>query len=208
MKLLSVNVGRPRTVSFDGRTYATGIDKTAIAGTSLAGGAQSGRRWPRRPQESRRAIPSRLLLPAGTLRLLARATGPRRLRLRSIRRELHYVWVCWRSEVCVGDTLRIGGALIQVTQPRIPCYKLSNKLGIRGFDKTFLRANRSGFYAQVLEEGAVAAGDPIEHISRDPVGMTVADVNAALYLDKQRQAKPKRCAARSMLSHPAGNAII
>ena len=84
--------------------------------------------------------------------------------------------------------MRIGAALIQVTQPRVPCYKLANKLGIPGFDKTFLQANRSGFYAQVLEEGQVAAGDPIERVSRDPVGMTVAEVNAALYLDKQPRA--------------------
>ena len=90
------------------------------------------------------------------------------------------------NEVCVGDTLRIAGALIQVTQPRVPCYKLANKLGIPGFDKTFLRANRSGFYAQVLEEGEVAAGDPITRVSRDPVGMTIAEVNAALLLDKAR----------------------
>ena len=72
-----------------------------------------------------------------------------------------------------------------MTQPRVPCYKLANKLGIPGFDKTFLQANRSGFYAQVLEEGEVAAGDPIARVSRDPVGMTVAAVNAALLLDKQ-----------------------
>ena len=51
------------------------------------------------------------------------------------------------NEVCIGDTFRIGEAIVQVTQPRVPCYKLADKLGIPGFDKTFLRANRSGFYA-------------------------------------------------------------
>ncbi len=66
--------------------------------------------------------------------------------------------------------------------------KLANKLGIPGFDKTFLRVNRSGFYVRVLEEGHVQAGDSIALVSRDPVGMTVAEVNAALYLDKGRAA--------------------
>ena len=89
------------------------------------------------------------------------------------------------SEVCVGDTFRIGEAIVQVTQPRVPCYKLANKLGIPGFDKTFLRANRSGFYVRVIEEGEVEAGALIAPVSKDPIGMTVAEVNSALYLDKQ-----------------------
>ena len=67
----------------------------------------------------------------------------------------------------------------------MPCYKLANKMGVPGFDKVFLRANRSGFYARVLEEGDVEAGDKIALVSQDPVGMTVAEVKAVLYLDKQ-----------------------
>ena len=75
-----------------------------------------------------------------------------------------------------------------MTQPRVPCYKLANKLGIPGFEKTFLRANRSGFYARVLEEGQVEAGDSVQLLQKDPVSLTVAQVNAALYLEKDRNA--------------------
>ena len=57
-----------------------------------------------------------------------------------------------------------------------------------GFAKTFLRANKSGFYARVLEEGSIGAGDAIALLERDAVGMTVAAVNAALNLDKDKDA--------------------
>ncbi len=183
MKLLSVNAARPRKVSIDGRTYSTGIYKRPLEGPvwlgklNLAGDGQGD---------------------------LVNHGG----QYQAVYCYPHEHYVYWRErlcrdafafgqfgenfttlglledEVCVGDKLRIGAALIQVTQPRVPCYKLADKMGIHGFDKTFLQANRSGFYAQALEEGEVAAGDSIQRVSRDPVGMTVAEVNAALLLDK------------------------
>ena len=104
------------------------------------------------------------------------------------------------SEVCIGDIFEVGEAVIQPTQPRVPCYKLEGKLGIPGFAKTFLRANRSGFYARVLEEGAVAAGDGIRLLQRDAVGMTVAEVNAALYLDEPDPATAERALRLEALS--------
>lgn len=183
MKLLSVNAAQPRIVSLDGRTYATGIYKTALEGPvwlgnlNLAGDGQGdlknhGGQYQAvycYPQEHYAYWSERL----GRDDFAFGQFGENFTTLGLL-----------ENEVCVGDKLRIGGALIQVTQPRVPCYKLADKLGIRGFDKTFLRANRSGFYAQVLEEGEVAAGDAIERVSRDPVGMAVAEVISALLLDK------------------------
>ncbi len=183
MKLLSVNAARPQTVSIEGRTYATGIYKMALEGPvwlgrlNLAGDGQGDKKNHGGQYQAIYCYPHEHY-----------AYWSERLERDDFTfgefGENFTTQGLLEHEVCVGDTLRIGGALIQVTQPRVPCYKLANKLGIPGFDKTFLQANRSGFYAQVLEEGQVEAGDGIERISRDPVRMTVAEVNAALLLDK------------------------
>ena len=184
MKLLSVNIARPRSVTFDGRTYATGIDKTAVAGPvwlgvlNLAGDGQGDLK------NHGGQFQAVYCYPHEHYAYWSERLGRDDFAFGQFGENFTTLGLLER-DVCVGDTLRVGGALIQVTQPRVPCYKLANKLGIPGFDKTFLNANRSGFYAQVLEEGEVAAGDPIERVSRDPVGMTVAEVNAALLLDKQ-----------------------
>jgi len=61
-----------------------------------------------------------------------------------------------------GDSLRIGSALLRVTQPRFPCYKLGLRFGSEKMIQQFLRAGRSGFYMSVTEEGEIAEGDPIE----------------------------------------------
>ena len=107
----------------------------------------------------------------------------RRLRPRPIRRKLHHAgpagkrglrrrYLAHRRRANPSDAA--ARALLQAGE----------QTGHPGFDKAFLEANRSGFYAQVLEEGQVVAGDPIVRVRRDPVGMTVAQVNAALLLDK------------------------
>ena len=183
MKLLSVNAAQPQTISFDGRTYSTGIDKKALdkpawlGKLNLAGDGQGDLKNHGGQYQAVYSYPYEHY-----------AYWSERLNRDNFTcgqfGENFTTLGLLENEVCVGDIFRIGGALIQATQPRVPCYKLANKLGIPGFDKAFLQANRSGFYAQVLEEGEVAAGDNVERISRDPVGMTVAEVNAALLLDK------------------------
>lgn len=77
------------------------------------------------------------------------------------------------DEVRIGDVLRIGTALFQVTQPRIPCFKLAIRMGDPFFAKPFLRSGRSGFYLRVLEEGTLAVGDAIvrEERGADPVSV-------------------------------------
>ena len=94
--------------------------------------------------------------------------------------------------VNLGDMYRIGEAIVQVTQPRVPCFKLAHKMGIPSFVKTFLKANRSGFYLRVLEEGTVGAEDDIELIKSDPVGMSVAEINYLLYFDNTNVEQAKR----------------
>jgi len=96
------------------------------------------------------------------------------------------------TEVNVGDIYRVGGALVQVTQPRVPCFKLAHKMGIPTFVKTFLKANKSGFYLRVLEEGEVGAGDGITLETPDPVGMSVAEMNYLLYFDNKNVEQAER----------------
>lgn len=83
------------------------------------------------------------------------------------------------SEARIGDRYRIGGAILRVSQPRIPCYKLGIRLGREDMPKRFLASGRSGIYFAVAEEGLVNAGDAIELLERDTRGITVADVNRA-----------------------------
>ena len=187
MKLLSVNVSQPKTVTIGDRTYATGIYKKAVAGPvslnrlNLAGDGQGDLKNHGGEYQAVYCYPQEHYRYWATA--LARADfaygqfG-----------ENFTTQGLLESEVCIGDSFRIGEAVVQVTQPRVPCYKLANKLGIAGFDKSFLHANRSGFYLRVLQEGAVEAGASIAPVSKDPIGMTVAEVNAALYLDKDRAA--------------------
>jgi MOSC domain-containing protein YiiM len=80
------------------------------------------------------------------------------------------------DEVSIGDVFQIGGARVQVTQPRTPCFKLGIRMGDRVFPARFTSANRTGFYLRVLEEGRVAAGDAIERIERAAGSMTVREV--------------------------------
>ncbi|NJL94960.1 MAG: MOSC domain-containing protein [Anaerolineae bacterium] len=64
------------------------------------------------------------------------------------------------TEVYIGNTYRVGDALLEVTQPRVPCFKLAHRMGLRGFEKAFLRANRLGFYLRVREPGNVGRRGP------------------------------------------------
>jgi MOSC domain-containing protein YiiM len=85
----------------------------------------------------------------------------------------------------VGDVFRVGSALIEVTQPRVPCYKLGLKMGLSGFEKRFLASCRVGFYMRVLEEGGVGAGDVFERVRTDPERMTVREICRLLYFDSE-----------------------
>lgn len=105
------------------------------------------------------------------------------------------------DKVHVGDIYRIGNALVEVSQPRIPCFKLALKLGIPDFQKRFLEGRRVGFYLRVLEEGEFCAGQPIELVSRDPGGLTVAQVNALLFFDRDDLDGTRKALSIPALSH-------
>ena len=105
------------------------------------------------------------------------------------------------DDVHVGDIFRIGEALVQVSQPRIPCYKLGIKMGIDGFENQFLASGRVGFYFRVLEEGEVGAGDAIKLVERDPRRMTVREVSNLLFFDKENLDATQKALSIQALSH-------
>ncbi|MDQ7034199.1 MAG: 3-alpha domain-containing protein [Anaerolineae bacterium] len=78
---------------------------------------------------------------------------------------------------------RVGDAQVQVTQPRVPCYKLGIRMNDPSFVKRFMQAERTGFYLRILQEGFVAANDEILLESEDPQQMTVRDINHLLYFE-------------------------
>jgi MOSC domain-containing protein YiiM/ferredoxin-NADP reductase len=86
------------------------------------------------------------------------------------------------DDVCVGDRLRVGAALLEVTQPRVLCFKTGMALDTPRLPALMVRHGRPGFYCRVLEEGDVGAGDAIDVVHRDPARLTVREVDALLYL--------------------------
>ena len=75
----------------------------------------------------------------------------------------------------IGDQLRIGTALLEVTQPRMPCFKLGVRMRMPSFPKWFLKSGRLGFYLRVLEEGEIGAGDTIEVAKRDEEQISIRE---------------------------------
>ena len=84
--------------------------------------------------------------------------------------------------VCIGDRLRIGGALFEVTQPRVTCYRVGIRMKEPQMAALLVAHGRPGFYFRVLQEGEVETGDEIVPVGAGPERMTVAEVNALLYM--------------------------
>ncbi len=85
------------------------------------------------------------------------------------------------GEVCIGDRYRIGGAVFEVTQPRVTCYRIGIRMNEPQMAALLVAHDRPGFYFRVLEEGEVEAGDEIVRIVQGPESMTISEVNALLY---------------------------
>ena len=86
------------------------------------------------------------------------------------------------NQVCIGDRYRIGEALFEVTQPRVTCYRVGIRMDDPQIPALLISHHRPGFYLRVLREGAVQAGDEIVQVTAGPEAMTVAEVDALLYL--------------------------
>ena len=90
--------------------------------------------------------------------------------------------------MCFSDVWQVGSAILQVTEPRSPCFKLEHKMGIRNFAAQFQKAGRVGFYNRVLEEGVIRAGDEARIIERHPAGLSIkliSDVRHAAHVTRE-----------------------
>jgi MOSC domain-containing protein YiiM len=180
MRVVSVNVGLPREVSWQGVSVLTGIFKEPVQETvrvrklNLDGDRQADLTVHGGAEKAVYAYPSehyeywRGELPQETF-----AWGKFGENLTT--EGLH------ENGLCIGDRLRVGSSLLVVTQPRLPCYKLVLKFGRDDMIKRFLRSRRSGFYFSVAEEGEIGAGSPIEVVSRDPGRVSVADISRLFF---------------------------
>jgi ferredoxin-NADP reductase/MOSC domain-containing protein YiiM/ferredoxin len=85
------------------------------------------------------------------------------------------------DQVCVGDRYRVGGTVLEVSQPRVTCYKVGIRLNDERMPALLVKHRRPGFYFRVIQEGVVSAGDGIEKLSEGLGRMSVADVDGLLY---------------------------
>ena len=182
MKLVSVNTGLPRDVTWHGRVVTTGIFK--------------------HPVEGRVAL--RRLNLDGDRQADLTVHGGEHKAVYCYPVE-HYAY--WRRELAgtdvtiamfgenftteglmeddthIGDEFAIGSATVVVTQPRLPCYKLGVRFQSDLMVKRFLASRRTGFYLAVVREGTVGAGDKISIVSRDPQAVRVSEITR-LYVSK------------------------
>ena len=119
------------------------------------------------------------------------------------------------SEVCIGDRYRIGEALFEVSQPRVTCYRVGLRMDEPRMAALLVSHGRPGFYLRVLEEGLVGAGDEIVKVADGPERMSVAEINALLYLPGHRREDLERAlripalspgwqaSFRALLDHPS-----
>ena len=172
-RLLSVNVAGARTVPWHGRRVKTGIFKEPVAGPvlltrlTLAGDVQVDGRYHGGPDQAVYVFPSEHY--PRFRESLGRELSP------GFFGENFTTEGLLEPSVRIGDVLRVGGALVQVTKPRGPCFKMGMKAGSPRFVGELLESRRLGFYLRVLEEGEVAAGQAIAVVASDPNAPTVAD---------------------------------
>jgi len=96
------------------------------------------------------------------------------------------------TDVCIGDQYRIGGALFEVTQPRVTCYRVGIRMNEPRMPALLVSHGRPGFYFRVLQEGEVEAGDEIVKIRTGPEGMSITEINGLLYLPGHPRQKLER----------------
>ena len=186
--LLSVNVGMPKNVPWQGKTVHTGVWKHPVRGPVMA---------------------RRLNIDGDGQGDLQGHGGEQRAvlvyQLQSYRHWQHHLGRDDFSygqfgenltvdglpddQVCIGDRYRIGEAEFEVTQPRVTCYRVGLRLGEPEMAALLVSHHRPGFYLRVITEGHIQAGDQIIKIRTGPHALTVADTDALLYLPHRDRAK-------------------
>lgn len=198
-RLLSINVGMPREVQWLGRTIRTAIFKDPVGGPVFAGKLNldgDGQADLSGHGGEQRAV---LVYQVESYRYWASYLNRADLKFGSFGENLTVEGLA-DSEVCVGDRYAIGGAIFEVSQPRVTCYKVGLRLNDPQLPALMVGHRRPGFYCRVIREGRICAGDEIRQIAQGPKGMSVAEVDGLLYSDKHPIPKLRTALEISALS--------
>jgi MOSC domain-containing protein YiiM len=179
--VVSVNVGTPRGVRYRGNTVRTAIWKDPVAGPVKVGGHKVEGDVQGNPEAHGGPDKAVYAYAAEDYEWwsseLGQELGPgtfgENLTLRGID----------VSNALVGERWRVGGTLLEVAQPRIPCFKLGIRMGSQRFPSRFAAAGRPGAYLRIAAEGEVAAGDPAEVVHRPGHDLSVAEVSRIYHDD-------------------------
>jgi len=179
MKLVSVNVGLPRLLKWRGATFETGIFKHPVSGriqlrqTNLDGDRQAD-----------------LTVHGGVDKAVYGYPAEHYPYWQKELPEVELPWGAFgenfttsgllESDACVGDRYQIGSAVVVITTPRLPCFKLAAKFDRDDMIQRFLHSGRSGYYFSVAHEGEAAAGDEFRLMTRLDPALTIAEM-ADLY---------------------------
>jgi ferredoxin-NADP reductase/MOSC domain-containing protein YiiM len=190
-RLLSVNVGLPRDIEWQGKTVHTAVWKTPV----------QGRRMTRRLNVDgdgqgdltghggeHRAV---FVYQIDSYRYWENQLGRNDFTYGQFGENFTVDGLA-DTEVCIGDHYRIGDALFEVTQPRVTCYRVGIRMNEPRMAALLVSHGRPGFYLRVIEEGEVEAGDEIVEVTSGPERMTVAEVNALLYMPGRSRSQLER----------------
>jgi MOSC domain-containing protein YiiM len=184
-EIAALNVGQTRGVVYHGRATTTAGDKQPVGEAWLgregfAGDAQADRENHGGPEKAACVYPyDHYPYWAEVLgRELAPGAFSENLTLRGLD----------ERAACLGDVYRAGEALVQVCQPRIPCFKLAGRLGSKEAPDLIHANGFSGYYLRVLEEGLVRAGDALTLVRADPARVSIQHVNEVLYGQREDEA--------------------
>jgi MOSC domain-containing protein YiiM len=189
-KLLSVNVGLPREIEWQGKLVRTGIwkfpvsDRVFARRLNLDGDGQGDLEG---HGGEHRAV---MVYPLDAYRYWEKVLGRNDFKYGRFG-ENFTVEGLLDDEVCIGDRYCIGGAVFEVTQPRVTCYRLGIRMSNPQMPALLVSHRRPGFYFRVITEGEVGAGDEIQKVADGPGRITVAEIDSLLYLPNH---DPKRIA--------------
>jgi ferredoxin-NADP reductase/MOSC domain-containing protein YiiM len=179
-RLLSVNVGLPRDITWQGKTVHTGVWKAPITGRRMVRrlnvdgdgqGDMTGHGG------EHRAV---FVYQIESYRYWQNQLGRKELAYGQFGENFTVEGLA-DTEVCIGDRYRIGGAVFEVTQPRVTCYRVGIRMDEPEMAALLVKHGKPGFYFRVIEEGEVKAGDEIVRVVVGPERMSVSEINSLLY---------------------------
>ncbi len=198
-RLVALNIGLPRDVDWRGRTVHTGVWKSAVEGPRMVrrlnidGDGQG--------DTAGHGGPHRAVL---VYQLESYAHWQREFGLEDFEYgqfgENFTVDGLADDEVCIGDQFRIGEALLEVSAPRVTCYRVGLRMRQPRLPSLLVSHHRPGFYLRVLREGRVEAGASIERVKQGEGAMTVAEIDGLLYLPGHERADVEKASRLPALS--------